>query len=54
MPQASSIEFLDKLISFDTTSSKSNMNLINYIEEYLLSFGVKSQIIKDEHEDKAN
>lgn len=54
MKQSSSIEFLDKLISFDTTSSKSNMGLINYVEEYLLSFGIKSQIIRDKHEDKAN
>jgi acetylornithine deacetylase len=54
MKQSSSIEFLDKLISFDTTSSKSNMGLINYVEEYLLSFGIKSQIIRDMHEDKAN
>lgn len=54
MKQSSSIEFLNKLISFDTTSSKSNMNLINYVEDYLLSFGIKSQIIKDPHEEKAN
>jgi acetylornithine deacetylase len=54
MKQSSSIEFLDKLISFDTTSSKSNMGLINYVEEYLLSFGIKAQIIRDKHEDKAN
>ncbi|WP_438993142.1 acetylornithine deacetylase [Pseudemcibacter sp.] len=50
----SSKVMLSELIFFDTTSSKSNMNLINYVEDYLLSFGIKSQIIKDPHEEKAN
>jgi acetylornithine deacetylase len=50
----SSKVILSELIFFDTTSSKSNMNLINYVEDYLLSFGIKSQIIKDPHEEKAN
>lgn len=54
MKNFSSVEMLDKLISFDTTSSKSNMDLIRYIEKYLNSYGIKSHLIHDEHEDKAN
>ncbi|MDG1997128.1 MAG: acetylornithine deacetylase [Emcibacteraceae bacterium] len=54
MTRPSSIDLLDTLISFDTTSSRSNMELINYVEKYLLSFGVKSQIIRDDVEEKAN
>ena len=54
MARPTSKELLDTLISFDTTSSKSNMELIKYVEKYLLSFGIKSQIIRDKVEEKAN
>lgn len=48
------IEILKSLIAIDTTSSKPNMDLILYVEEYLNNFSIKSQIIKDPHENKAN
>ncbi len=54
MNKNSSIEMLDQLVAFDTTSSKSNMQLIDFIEQYLKSFGISSEIIKDKHEEKAN
>jgi acetylornithine deacetylase len=54
MQRFSSRELLDKLISFDTTSSKSNLKLIHFVEEYLLSFGIQPQIIRDTEEEKAN
>lgn len=54
MNKYTSIELLQKLISFDTTSSKSNMELIKFVEEYLAIFGVKSRLIKDPDENKAN
>ncbi len=54
MTRMTSIEMLEKLIAFDTTSSKSNMDMISFIEEYLRGFGISSTLIRDEHEDKAN
>ncbi len=54
MKKYTSIEMLDQLIQFDTTSSKSNMQLIDFIEGYLKSFGISSTIIRDKHEEKAN
>ncbi len=54
MKKYSSIEMLSQLIQFDTTSSKSNMQLIDFVEDYLKSFGISSTIIRDKHEEKAN
>jgi len=54
MKKYTSIEMLDKLVGFDTTSSKSNMELIDFIENYLASYGVKSTLVRDSHENKAN
>lgn len=54
MKKYSSIEMLGQLVKFDTTSSKSNMQLIDFIEDYLKSHGISSKIIKDKHEEKAN
>lgn len=54
MKQYSSAEMLAQLVQFDTTSSKSNMQLIDFIENYLKSFGISSTIIRDKHEEKAN
>jgi len=48
------IEILKSLIAIDTTSSKPNMDLILYVEEFLNNHGIKSRIIKDPHENKAN
>ena len=49
-----SVEFIRKLISFDTTSRNSNMELIHYIREYLKSLGVDSLLVKDDTGTKAN
>ena len=35
-------ELLDRLIGFDTTSAKSNLELISFVEDYLQSHGVAS------------
>jgi len=48
------IDILSKLISFDTTSSHSNMSLIEYIRDYLADFGIESTLIKNEEGNKAN
>ena len=39
-------EMLAKLVSFDTVSSKSNLPLISFVEEYLAGHGVASRIIR--------
>lgn len=54
MKHYSSTGMLAQLIQFDTTSSKSNMQLIDFIEDYLKSFDISSTIIRDKHEEKAN
>ena len=54
MSEALSITILEDLISFDTTSYKSNLDLIRYIEKYLDSYNIKSQLIFDSTGKKAN
>jgi acetylornithine deacetylase len=46
-------QILAKLVSFDTTSSKSNRACIDFIRDYLDSFGVKSEIIASDDGGKA-
>jgi acetylornithine deacetylase len=48
------LEILKRLIAFDTVSSESNMALIEYVRELLLSKGIESLIVKDESGKKAN
>lgn len=47
-------EMIDRLISFDTTSRNSNLELISFIEDYLASHGVASQRVVNEDGSKAN
>lgn len=47
-------EMLAKLISFDTTSWKSNLQLIDFVKDYLTSHGVESQLFFNEEQNKAN
>jgi len=54
MNKTMSQEILRKLIGFNTVSSNSNMELIHFVEEYLEGFGIKSRLIRDQHENKAN
>ena len=47
--------WLAKLVSFDTTcSSKSNLDLIHYVKEYLKSKNVKSVLVYNDKKDKAH
>ena len=48
MSEKNSIEILKKLVSFDTTSFKSNLDLIKFIENYLIDLNIKSELIYDE------
>ncbi len=48
------IELLERLISFDTTSYKSNLELISFIQSYLNDFGITSRLTYDDAREKAN
>ncbi|NDV87662.1 acetylornithine deacetylase [Aurantimonas aggregata] len=50
----SSPEFLRHLVGFDTTSSGSNLALIDFVEAYLAGFGVASERVYDASGQKAN
>jgi acetylornithine deacetylase len=50
----SSIEMLQRLVAFDTTSRNSNLELIQYIQGYLDEFGVKSTLVPNAEGTKAN
>ena len=53
MNKMSSQEILYKLIAFDTVSSNSNMEMIQFILDYLTKFGVSARLVRDLHEDKS-
>jgi len=48
-----SLETLDRLVSFNTVSSRSNLELIGYIEDFLVVRGFRVQRIEDPNEPKA-
>ena len=48
------IEMLDKLISFDTVSRNSNLSIIEFIKDYLQSYGVKSHLVYNDDKTKSN
>jgi len=43
--QTRTIQIFEKLVAFDTTSSKPNRACIDYIRTYLEGFGIKSEIV---------
>ena len=49
-----SIEWLDRLIAFDTTSRLSNLDLISDIEKYMNELGVPTRLTHDKDKTKAN
>ena len=49
-----SIQILKQLISFDTVSSNSNLELISYCEKLLKDAGAEITLIKNKEETKAN
>jgi len=54
MPRLLSLEFIEKLVGFDTTSRESNLELIAYVQEYLSGFGVESLLVENDEGSKAN
>lgn len=53
-PSYSVKELLARLVSFDTTSHKTNLPLIRFVEDYLAQHGLASTLILNETRDKAN
>ncbi len=47
-------EMLEKLVAFPTVSDVSNLELIDFVEDYLAGHGVKSHRVYDESGEKAN
>ena len=45
---------LEKLVSFDTTSRNSNLQLIEFVSDYLSKHAIKSYIFQDGTKKKAN
>ena len=45
---------LSELVSFDTTSCNSNLDLIRYVEQYLEGLGVSCRLVHDDSGSKAN
>lgn len=54
MIEKQSLDLLQTLIGFDTTSFKSNLNLIKFIENYLNQYKIKSELVYDDTKNKAN
>ena len=50
----STLYYLEKLLSFDTTSANANSEMIKWVETELLSFGASVKIIPNVDESKAN
>ena len=53
-PIYTATELLARLVAFDTTSHKSNLGIVAFIEDYLLQHGVKSHRITSDDGLKAN
>jgi acetylornithine deacetylase len=51
---AASIEMIRRLVAMDTTSRNSNLELIDFISNYLAALGVESRLVHDESGRKAN
>ena len=51
---SSSRELLRTLVGFDTTSRESNLQLIEFVRDYLAGFGVASELVFNAERSKAN
>nr|WP_321483290.1 acetylornithine deacetylase [uncultured Cohaesibacter sp.] len=54
MTQKKAIEFISKLVSFDTNSAKSNLDLVNFVKDYLAGFDIESTLVFNDDKTKAN
>lgn len=53
-PGSRTVEMLETLIAFDTTSYRSNLDLIDYVYEYLSGYGVNARLDFNSDRTKAN
>jgi len=53
-PAMNSRDILRHLIGFDTTSRHSNLQLLDWVQDYLLRLGIKSELIFNDARSKAN
>lgn len=53
-PDLTTLEILERLVAFDTTSRESNLGLITFVRDYLDGYGVASELIHSEDRSKAN
>ncbi len=54
IPSFTPVQMIERLIAFDTTSAKSNLALIEWVEAYLAEHGIPSRFIYNEARNKAN
>ena len=54
LPTYTPQQMIDRLVSFDTTSRISNLELIDFVSTYLLEYGIPTQRIYDDSGTKAN
>ncbi len=54
MTQIDSIEILERLIGFESVSRRSNLNLIDFVGNYLNDYGIQSTLAFNQENDRAN
>ena len=54
MTHTKSISILRKLVSFDSTSRHSNLPLIEWVADYLHTFGARVELVYNDSKSKAN
>ncbi len=53
-PVTNSIDMIERLIAFDTTSRNSNLELMDFVGAYLEDLGVQSELVHNDAGTKAN
>lgn len=51
---AASVEMIERLVAFDTTSRLSNLPLIDFVRDYLTAHGIEAHVVPSEDGAKAN
>jgi len=54
MKPLTTLDLLTTLVGFDTTSRQSNLQLINFVRNYLDDYGIESTLIYNDEGDRAN
>ncbi len=53
-PRYTAAEMLARLVAFDTTSRRSNLDLVDFVSGYLAGFGITARLFRDPQVPKAN